>query len=171
MNSVTRIKTMAAIHEQLYQSNSFSQLDFSENMEKLVLNIIDTMQNQTQVKARFDCEPIELNVNQALPCALIANEVVTNILKHGFKNIDTGEIEVSLTQYEDQLTLLIADNGSGLPKDFNPKNNSTLGMHLISVLSSQLGADYNFDSTDAGCCFTLRFSVTDTKGIGNAYLQ
>ena len=158
MDSVSRIKTMAMIHEQLYQSNSFVNLDFCKNLKKLVLSIIDTMQCEVPITPRFQCTPIQLNINQAIPCALITNEVVTNILKHAFKSKKAGNIRLYLSENDKRITLKIEDNGVGLPHEFDITRSDSLGVHLIDTLSQQLDAEYHYDSLQGkGTHFTLRF--------------
>ena len=159
VDSVSRIKTMAIIHEQLYQSNSFANLEFCKNLQKLVLSIIETLSSGTRITHSFHCKPIHLNINQAVPCALIVNEVVTNILKHAFRGREEGEISIYFSEEQNKLRLEIRDNGRGMPKNLNPASGKTLGLHLVDTLSRQLEADYHFDSSDGnGTSFTLTFA-------------
>jgi len=158
LDSVSRIKTMAIIHEQLYQSNNFANLEFCQNLKKLVLSIIQTLQSETRITHSFHCNPIQLNINQAVPCALIVNEVVTNILKHAFRGREEGKISICFSQEQNKLKLEISDNGRGMPENLNPASGKTLGLHLIDTLSKQLEADYHFDSSDGkGTRFVLQF--------------
>ncbi len=158
LDSVSRIKTMAIIHEQLYQSNNFANLEFCQNLKKLVLSIIQTLQSETRITHSFHCNPIQLNINQAIPCALIVNEVVTNILKHAFRRREEGKISICFSQEQNKLKLEISDNGRGMPKNLNPASGKTLGLHLIDTLSKQLEANYQFESSGGnGTSFVLSF--------------
>lgn len=168
LNSVVRIISMASIHEQLYQSNSFSKLNFSENLKALIKKVIDTMQTQADIELDFECEPIELNVNQAIPLSLITNEVVTNILKHAFKGKDKGKIRFELVAENEVVMLSIRDNGIGLPKDFDIDESSTLGHRLIDILANQIDAEYNYESDSNGTVFSIQFVRSETKGAGSA---
>ena len=167
-DSISRIQTMAAIHELLYKSNSFSKLRFSEIIEKLLTNIHETMGGNLEIDHKINVVPIELNINQAVPCAIIINEVATNIYKHAFKNREVGVIKVTIDKQEDKIELIIDDNGVGLPDDFDPGDESTLGLHIIKLLANQLYAEYEFIRLDEGTRFVLTFSKSDVKGAGSA---
>ncbi|NIT61996.1 MAG: PAS domain S-box protein, partial [Aliifodinibius sp.] len=119
-DSVARIQTMGSIHELLYQSESFSNLDFGDNLRKLVNNISETFQTDFELDVHFEVDSITLNINQAIPSSLIVNEVITNILKHAFED-DTqeGRITVSAREDNEAVTLSIKDNGKGIPPDFD----------------------------------------------------
>lgn len=169
-DSVARIQTMAAIHELLYQSNSFSNLRLDENIQKLISNITETFQADAAINLKFDLAPIKLNVNQAIPCSLIVNEVVTNALKHAFD--DEGTIRILLREQEKRIKLTISDNGKGLPDDYEDLiNKGSLGFKLIDTLSFQLNGHYQFSSGNPGTEFTFQFDRAEIRGIGNAHLE
>src|SRR5699024_12020850 len=109
-DSVTRIQTMAAIHELLYKSDSFSELRLDENVRKLVSSVSKALNAGHQVKLDFNLEAVTLNINQAIPCSLIINEVVTNALKHAFDD-DKGIITINLSEERSTIFLSITDNG------------------------------------------------------------
>ncbi|MEX0771455.1 MAG: histidine kinase dimerization/phosphoacceptor domain -containing protein [Balneolaceae bacterium] len=163
MDSVGRIKTMARIHEQLYDSNNFSELDFTKNLELLVNGIIETFQSNKQIQTDFSYDPIKLNITQALPCSLIVNEVVTNILKHAFQGNEHGKVSVEMREKMGKIILSIKDNGIGLPDDFNISKSSSLGLHLIDLLSQQLDGRYEYTNTEPGATFTLQFDLLNSK--------
>jgi PAS domain S-box-containing protein len=164
LDSVVRIKSMATIHEQLYQSNNFSKMDFSENIRKLISNIMDIHRPDTKVNITYNLEPILLNLNQAIPCSLIINEVFTNTLKHAFYNkekntiLKKGEVCIELFLDSGRINLIIKDNGMGFPDDFEVAKHSSLGLVLIDVLSQQLDGEHSYSSTEAGTSFRLSFS-------------
>lgn len=172
-DGIIRIKTMANIHEQLYQSNSFSRLEFAANIRSLVLNIQKTLQSKAPIHIDFHCEPVQLNINQAIPCSLIVNEVVTNIFKHAFPEEKEGAIVIRLSEREkpNHLHLSIKDNGVGLSGNFDVAESSSLGLSLIDVLSQQLSAEYTYEPYDEGTVFTIRFEKDELKGIGNSFLM
>jgi PAS domain S-box-containing protein len=157
LESVMRIKSMANIHEYLYRSKSFSNIDFSGNLEGLITDVIHTMQYETEITANFDCMPVYLTVNQAIPCSLIVNEVVTNIVKHAFKGRRKGNVTTRLVESEGEIHITIGDDGIGLPADFSVENSTTLGMQLIKTLTEQLNACCNYSSEGNGCQFSLSF--------------
>ncbi len=170
-DSVVRIKTMATVHELLYQSNSFSRLEFSETLKKLVENISNTLQTSNEIELDVSCEPITLNINQAIPASLIVNEVITNAYKHAFRDKESGKISFDLTEKNDHIHIEISDNGIGInEKDMEEKG--SLGLHLIQVLSEQIDAKSNYKKQNKGTVFTLDFSRHEIKsGIGNATMS
>ncbi|MEX2364615.1 MAG: PAS domain S-box protein, partial [Balneolaceae bacterium] len=163
-DSVVRIRTMATVHELLYQSGSFSQLEFSDTLKKLVQNVSDTLQSANEIKVDIDCDPVILNINQAIPASLIVNEVITNAYKHAFKGCEKGEIKFKLSETNNQIHIEIKDNGVGLPDDFI-QNNSTLGFHLIQILCQQINGEYSFNNSEKATTFLLEFSKTEI-GVG-----
>ncbi|MEX2573744.1 MAG: PAS domain S-box protein [Balneolaceae bacterium] len=172
-DSVVRIKTMANIHEQLYQSNSFTRLEFSENIKILTASIVQTFQMEMKIKLDFNCETVQLNINQAIPCSLIVNEIVTNILKHAFTGLKAGKILITLSENDEKNTihLNVSDNGNGLPPGFDKTGGQgSLGLQLVDVLARQLKADYRYDSLDTGTAFTIQFKKAELKGIGNNFI-
>lgn len=167
-DSVVRIKTMATVHELLYQSNSFSKLEFSETLQKLIENISETLQPNQEIKLDIHCDPITLNINQAIPASLIVNEVITNAYKHAFKDHESGEIIFLLKEEKGQINIEISDNGAGIPED-QLEQSGSLGIHLIDVLSSQINGTSEYKNNGNGTTYTLQFQKQETKkGIGNA---
>ncbi|MDZ7718800.1 MAG: PAS domain S-box protein [Balneolaceae bacterium] len=169
--SISRIHTMATIHEILYQSGNFSKLSFSKILEKLIESISSTMGQDKNIDVRFTPVPLELNINQAIPCALIVNEVITNVYKHAFKGRKKGILDVNLSIVNDSVDIEIKDNGIGLPKSFTSQDAKSLGIHLIKTLALQLEAEYSFNSSGKGTEFRLRFTKADIRGSGNAQLS
>lgn len=170
MDSVVRIASMASIHEQLYHSGNFSKIEFSDNLERLVRKIVDTMQSNVPISLKFDVKETVLNVNQAIPFSLIVNEVMTNILKYAFIGREKGGISFKLFERDEIVKLDIKDDGVGLPKDFEKNKKKTLGLRLISILSKQLDASYEYQSSGEGTLFSIQFGKSEVKGTENAYL-
>ena len=115
------------------------------------------MQFSADISLEFDCDDVRLSVNQAIPCSLIVNEVITNIIKHGFKGRKSGKVITRLNQTESTINIQIEDDGIGLPDNFNPESTKTLGMQLIKTLSVQLLGSYKFESGEKGATFILTF--------------
>jgi PAS domain S-box-containing protein len=159
-DSVARINTVASIHDQLYKSNEYGEVEFAERIQLLAQSIHKTIQTETNVSLNFQCEPLKMSVPRALPCSLIVNEVLTNIYKHAFEEREKGRITISLTQtdIEDYMKLCIEDDGVGIPENFNPKESSSLGLKLIDMLSEQINAQYFYESDGSGTSFNLLFS-------------
>ncbi len=167
-DSIFRIQTMATIHELLYQSESFSQLIFSEIIGKLVQGVHNTLENGKNISIEIEKTKIELNINQAIPCSLIINEVITNIYKHAFTGRDYGSIYVKISEKNDEITLEISDDGIGLPEDLNTEEAGSLGMHIINILAKQLEGTCRFESDQKGTKFHLVFQKKQNKGSGNS---
>ncbi|MDZ7806738.1 MAG: histidine kinase dimerization/phosphoacceptor domain -containing protein [Gracilimonas sp.] len=171
LTSVSRIKTIANIHELLYQSSSFTNVKLKENIRKLIAGITSYYETSADLDVNFNLESIVLNINQAIPFSLIINEVVTNILKHAFDEGESGTLSLSLFEEAGNITLIIEDDGKGLPDDFDPNGTEeTLGLELIKTLASQLNADYTYKSLEQGTQFTITFKREEKKGAGNAFL-
>jgi PAS domain S-box-containing protein len=172
-DSVSRIQTMGAIHELLYQSKSFAELDFDKMIRKLISEITSTFNSDVSLDKLFNLQSMHLNINQAIPCSLIVNEVVTNVLKHAFDERNKGILNTELSERNGTVILKIEDNGKGLPENFGQlQSGETLGLKLIDTLSEQLDAEYNYYPTEnGGTKFTLHFEKADVRGIGNANLK
>lgn len=170
IKAMLRVRSIATIHEQLYSSDSFSKLDLAKNIETLVSKVISIFQQKTSINATFDCEAVDLNINQAIPCTLIVNEVITNIIKHAFPGRNRGKIHIRLSEEKSGVRLEIEDNGAGLPEDFNSMGSKSLGLQLIDLLSKQLHADYRYDTTKEGTRFSLQFIKAEIKGSGGNFV-
>ena len=155
--SVSRMRSIAGIHEQLYQSNSFSSIDLSESLKRLITEVINTMQIPTKIHQDLDLQSVSVNMEQALPCSLIFNEVVTNILKHAFVESEEGTISVQLSEINNRVNLVISDDGVGIPDDFDIEKSDSLGMELVITLSEQLGAEISYKPVRKGTRFEMSF--------------
>lgn len=134
-----RIKTMAFIHESLYQNKDFSQINFSEYIVTLVKNLFYSFEaNQQKIRPNFDVEPILLNLDISIPCGLIVNELVSNALKYAFKEKGEGAVFIELKKIEGKIKMVIGDNGSGIPENVNFRNTETLGLQLVNTLTEQI---------------------------------
>ncbi|MEG5171387.1 PAS domain S-box protein [Microcoleus sp. B3-D7] len=156
--SQTRIHSMALIHEQLYQSEHLDRIDLPPYVENLVANLYQSFGcGNTAIKFNLNLDPIYLNIETAIPCGLIINEVVSNSLKYAFSQSLAGEINIEFNELTyQQLQLIIQDNGSGFPAGFDAGNAETLGLRLVRMLSDQLEASIAIDS-QCGTCYTLIF--------------
>ena len=166
-DSVFRISTMATIHEILYKSGSFSKIDFSDIIEQLVFNLEKIFGENKEIEHQINSHKIELNINQAIPCSLMINEVVTNVYKHAFRGRKDGVLTANLTIENDEVLVIISDNGIGFPDNMDMDNSDTMGLQLIQVLTAQLKGESAFSSDETGTTFTLKFSKTDVSGSGS----
>lgn len=149
--SQLRIHSIALVHELLYQSESLSEIKLDEYINKLLMAIEQTHQNKDKViKVITSLETVRLTIQKAIPVSLLLNELVVNSYKHGFNGKSEGEIEVILSENKDNVELIIQDNGVGLPVDFEPEKQTTLGMTLIKTLVQQIGARLQVDNRGEG---------------------
>lgn len=157
--SENRIRAMALIHEKLYQSQDFQNILFNEYIELIMKELTDTFNlSDERVKLIYDTAPIKLIIDQAIPCGLIINEIITNSMKYAFKNKKgTGEIIISLHEKEDIVELILKDNGDGIPDDVDIQNPETLGLQLITMLAiNQLKGKLEINRND-GTEYKIRF--------------
>lgn len=158
LDSQKRLKTMALIHEKLYCSKSLSRIDFAEYIHSLVLSISASYGMQShQIHLDIDADPVQLNIETAIPTGLIINELVTNALKHAFPDHREGRVWIEFREINHgQLDLTIADNGIGLPSEASGQPSPSLGMRLVYILADQLDADLQVQSEN-GTRFHLTF--------------
>ena len=143
--SQMRIHSMAMIHEKLYQSAELSRIDYGEYIADLARTISKTLQDEKKdIKININADEVALNINQAIPCALILNEIITNAYKHGFRYRKKGNINITLQKNGDTITITVENDGAPLPSDFSLQSASTLGMTLIQTLSQQLDARLSY---------------------------
>ncbi len=143
-----QIRCMALVHEKLYQSESLAHVEFAEYTESL-LNYLWRAHGEitSNVRLKLELQPVTLSVEQAVPCGLVLNELVTNALKHAFHNGTQGELQVTLHGTEDgKVTLRVSDNGPGLPAGLDWRNSSSLGLRLVQMLAGQLRATLDVTS-------------------------
>lgn len=145
-DSLSRVKSMAFIHEQLYQSSNFVNINFSEYIGNLVTYLLHYYtEDPGSIKLNINVEDVFIDLDTSIPLGLIINELVTNSLKHAFQG-KPGEISIDLHSIDDnQYMLTVADNGTGLPEGFD-FNTETLGLQLVNGLVKQLDGTIELDS-------------------------
>jgi PAS domain S-box-containing protein len=144
-DSQSRIKSMALIHEKLYQSSTLSKVEMESYIRELTRTLYYTYSaGKVQLEINTEAENIFLDINSAVPCGLIINEVFSNACKHAFRDRSRGKIDVLFRKSGEQFELEIRDDGAGLPEDTDPAKVQSLGMNLIQALSSQLGASLEY---------------------------
>ncbi|MFL5753536.1 MAG: PAS domain S-box protein, partial [Bacteroidia bacterium] len=153
-----RIKSMAFIHESLYQTKDFTEINFSEYVLVLVKNLMHSYSSiDNRIKTRFEVENLLLNLDTSIPCGLIVNELVSNALKYAFPDNKEGYIFVQLKREKNKIVLSISDNGIGLPKDLDYRNTESLGLQLVVTLVEQIGGEIAIN-TEKGTNFTITFN-------------
>jgi len=162
-DSERRIKTMALIHENLYQSQSLSAIDFKSYITNLIGNIKILVDDEKNIEINIQVDPFELNVNQAVPAALILNEVVSNAFEHAFAGRIKGKIAIQAAQKNDMIHIDVSDDGIGLPGDPDIDYDESLGFTIIKTLTKQLEADLDI-SVDNGTNISFKFKKQNLKG-------
>lgn len=164
-NSQLRIQSMAIVHEMLYQSEMLSQINMDNYVSKLLRVIAETLSPEDKdIEIEVESNNCTLNINQAIPCALNINELVTNSFEYAFENRKEGKITVKIIEKDAKVLLEVLDNGIGLPEDFEEMRTTSLGMSLIENLVRQLDADLTIDSGEWGTCISFVFEKTDKPG-------
>jgi PAS domain S-box-containing protein len=169
-DNAQRIQSMALVHEMLYRSQSLSRVDLGDYLQELVSLLVSTYDSGGgRITTRLQLDSMWVSIDIAIPCGMVANELVTNAMKHAFATDESGFIGVSLTRRgdEDGAILEISDNGRGLPPGFDWRESTTIGMQTaVSIVEHQLQGTINFVSgsenrEDAGTSCTIEFAYDD----------
>lgn len=169
-DSQLRIQSMATVHELLYQSNNFAEISFKTYVNKLVNSMKSTLPFDHQhIDVEIKTSEILMDINQAIPCAMLINELITNAFKHAFKGKKSGTIWITLRELGERLVIEVRDNGVGLPDDFSIEERSSIGMSLIKTLTQQLKGELCI-KTDGGARFAVNFEKTKRNGSGSLHL-
>lgn len=157
LESKNRVSSMALIHNHLYRKDDFSEINFSTYINDLVDEIKNSYPGLAKaVTVHSNIAEVSLNLNTAVPCALILNELLTNCYKHAFQNMDRGAITIDfLPLNNQQLKLTVSDNGCGLQQDFNTRD--SMGTTVIQALTQQLNGKHTYKSIN-GTRFELIFN-------------
>ena len=157
---IYRIRSMAMVHEKLYQSTDLARVDFADYARSLLGYLWRVQEGANKgIQLDLNLEPVVLPVNSAVPCGLILNELFSNALKHAFKGRDSGKVSVSLQRKGDsRLHLEVKDNGIGMPRELNWQKAHSLGLRLVQMLAQQLHAAVKAES-EKGTKFMIIFEV------------
>jgi len=141
-----RVTSMALIHEQLYRSRDFSEIDAQDYLRQFLTRLVSTYAGGREVSLGLSLCPMHLNLDQAVPFGLIMNELITNALRHGFKDRTRGTLRVEMSQEDSGISIIVEDDGSGLPADFDLGKVSTLGLQIVTMLAKQLRGEFVVES-------------------------
>ena len=149
--SQNRIKSMALIHDKLYQSKDLGKIDIAHYIRELVTDLADSYGVKPDgIKLKINVHEVLLGVDTAIPCGLIINELVSNALKHAFPAGREGEIRIDFLRSvnTNTFTLMIHDNGVGFPNDVDFQNTETMGLPLVNTLVKQLNGTIELDRSE-----------------------
>jgi PAS domain S-box-containing protein len=172
--SQDRIRSMSLIHERLYQSADLAKIDFSHYIQNLASYLFQSYRiDPDSVVLNTDVQDVSLDINKAIPCGLIINELVSNSLKYAFpkakerdkKKGKKGVIDIQLTADDGRVTLLVKDNGIGLPEDLDIETASSFGLQLVTTLVAQLNGSMDIEKKP-GATFNITFDSADEQSNG-----
>jgi PAS domain S-box-containing protein len=156
-----RIHSMALLHEMLYQTENFARLDLGGYLRRLATQLVRA-QNDAPGKVRLalDLSPVQVDIDQAIPAALLVNELLSNSLKHAFPDGRSGELRLALRLDPGSMVrLCVGDTGVGLPPEFEERRTKSLGLKLVSDLARQLGGTLEV-GPGGSALFTITFPLT-----------
>lgn len=157
-DSKNRVSSMALIHQILYQSKDFAEIDFRSVLDSLVPTLVQSYRvSPTVIDVQLEAENVLLALNAAIPCGLIVNELISNALKHAFPAGRPGRLNISMKQdSQDFVELRVEDDGIGIPMEIDFETTSTLGLQLVQLLASQLKGTLAVNRVDP-TSFTIVF--------------
>ena len=158
--SQNRIRSMALIHQTLYQSKDFARVDFRAFLDSLAPTLISSYGlGSDRVTLSLNAIDVQLPINAAIPCGLVVNELISNSLKHAFPDDTRGEITVDLSSdTATTVVLSVSDNGVGIADGFDMSQTTTLGLQLVTMLADQLGGELEVHRRNP-TRFRLRFPL------------
>jgi two-component sensor histidine kinase len=152
-----RIMAMALVHEKIYKTESFVEIDVEEYLHSLAESIRSSLAGGSKVDVKYDVENVSMSIDFLIPCGLIVNELLTNSFKHAFNGTGRPEIRIKLELIDNKdIRLSISDNGAGLPDGFDVNQTTGLGLKLVTALCKQIMGTLEYKS-DHGTAFTLIF--------------
>ncbi len=159
-DSQRRIRSMALIHQILYQSKDVGHVNFESFLDGLVPTLMSAyVTDAERVSLSVGAVDVRLPISAAIPCGLIVNELMSNALKHAFPGERRGEINVNfLHQADNRVALSVSDDGIGIPETLDIAQTETLGLQLVSLLTDQLGGILTIHRADP-TCFLLEFPI------------
>ncbi|MBU4534981.1 MAG: PAS domain S-box protein [Euryarchaeota archaeon] len=157
--SQTRVRSISLVHEGIYLSQNISRIDFKNYINRLATDLLYSYRRHEDINLNISTDPLELNIETAVPCGLVITELVSNSIKHAFPG-GKGKIDIELNVLEDKYRLIIRDNGQGLPHDFESRRKSSLGLRLVDSLVDQLDGTLEYHS-NGGSEFKIIFQELD----------
>ncbi len=149
-----RIRSMAMVHEKLYQSKNLSSINIADYACDLVVALRNSFSVRSEVQVQLECDDIVVPIDIAVPCGLLLNELICNAFKHAFQGGRRGEMKLSIKRGEESTILLrVEDDGPGFPQGFDPLKDGRLGIQTICAIGElQLGGIVSFDSGKGLSC-------------------
>ena len=152
-----RIRSMALVHEKLYQSTNLSEIDFSEYIRDLGTLLLQSSAQTDRITINVTGQAMVLSIDIAVPCGLVVNELLSNALKHGFPGGRHGVIQVQLHSDDGGRTIIVRDDGIGMPPNVDIESAETLGLRLVRALAQQIDGNVAIDGGKVGSAFVFTF--------------
>lgn len=165
--SQNRVQSMALLHECLYQSDDLARIDFANYLQKLTEQLFHSYGTTDRIRLTTKLTALYLNMDAAVPCGLIVNELLSNALKYGFPAERHGCVHIELSELERTARLTVSDDGVGLPANFDWSASRTLGLRLVRTLAQQLQAVVELNREN-GTAFSITFPTGDPEMKGEA---
>lgn len=161
-DSRNRVRSIALVHETLYSSKNLARIETGNYIRSLVQYAIESFGDRAKrVSFRYAIEDQSIGINQAIPCGLILNELVTNSIKHAFPGDASGEIFIELSRLEDsRIRLVVGDTGVGMPETQQTQASDSLGLQIVRTLVKQLNGSAKIE-TSGGVVFSILFEPDD----------
>ena len=162
--SQNRVNTIALIHTKLYQSENLTEIDYADFIKDLADSLLKAYgRDAASIKVQTDVHDVSLDIDLAIPCGLILNELITNAFKHAFPGKKDGEIRISMHKDGDGFILKVADNGVGFLTGVDFGNTESLGLQLVTILVKQLQGSIDIEE-DGGTMFIVTFPGKNQEG-------
>jgi PAS domain S-box-containing protein len=156
-DSQNRARSMALIHDKLYQSSHLKRINIGEYIQTLASDLFRTYSTDSgRIELNFDLEEVMMDINTMIPLGLILNELLSNCLKHAFPDGQNGKIDISFHYDGHNYSLTVADNGIGFPPELDYKNTESLGLRLVNILTEQIEGEMKINR-DKGTKITIEF--------------
>lgn len=150
-----RIQSMALVHQNLYEFDQAPSINFQKYLQQLIPEVAVAFGSDTNVTTHINCDSLEVNMDEAVPLAMIINELITNSFKYAFKGRDTGEISLSCIVSEGKRVIHYRDNGLGLGKELDENQPQKLGMLLVKLMVDQLKGTLSYEGDSKGVYFRI----------------
>jgi PAS domain S-box-containing protein len=161
--SQSRARSMALIHERLYQSTDLKRINFADYIRALAIDLFHTYtSDERRLKLTMDVDDLMLDINTTVPLGMILNELVSNCLKHAFPDDMAGEIKIDFHKMDGEYLLEVNDDGKGFPEDLDFENTQSLGLQIVNSLINQLEGKIELDRSH-GTKFTIKFHELEYK--------
>jgi two-component sensor histidine kinase len=156
LDACNRIGVVAAMHERLYTTGTHDRVELTAYLRELTTDTVAALDDGGNINLHFaDRGEVMVGLADAVPVALVVNELLTNAMKYAFKNARSGKIDIAIRTIAEEIEITIADDGTGIPDDFDPIKSTGLGMRIVSALTQQVRGKIDRLPTAQGTSFVI----------------